>query len=32
MKNPHFTYMHKWLLRAFPCMAYVHTVRELPQL
>jgi len=32
MKNPHFTYMHKWLVRVFPCMAYVHTLRGVPEM
>ena len=32
MKNPHFTYMHKWLVRVFPCMVYVHTMRGVPEM
>ena len=32
MKNPHYTYMQKWLLRAFPCLVYVHTMRGLPEM
>lgn len=32
MKNPHFTYMHKWLLRAFPCLVYAHTMRDMEEM
>ena len=32
MKNPHFTYMQKWLLRAFPCLVYVHTMRDMDEM
>ena len=32
MKNPHATYMLKLMLRYFPCMVYVHTVRGLPEM
>ena len=32
MKNPQFTYMHKWLVRVFPCMVYVHTVRGVKEM
>ena len=32
MKNPHSTYLLQLLLRLFPCLAYVHTMRGLPEM
>lgn len=32
MKNPHAIYLLKLLLRFFPCMVYVNTLRELPEM